>query len=223
MNQEALIDAELVRKFNAGNESAFLEIMSRHKARVYAAALALLRNHADAEEITQDTFIRAHRGLAKFRGDASVATWLHRIATNLARNRYWHFFRRRRHATLSLDVPVGADSKATFSDLISTGEADPAQEASRDEFVEAVEDCMGRLEPSQRQILAMRSMLDQSYEEIAAVLGINVGTVKSRIARARERLRGQLSEVCPDFAEDTDPANWFEPARGSGHVAVAAC
>src|SRR5471032_3103715 len=100
MNTEATLDSQLVSRFNAGEESAFVEIMNRHKARIFAAAMALLRNHADAEEITQDTFVRAHRGFSKFRGDSSVATWLHRIAVNLARNRYWYFFRRRRHATL---------------------------------------------------------------------------------------------------------------------------
>jgi len=73
MNPEALIDAELVRKFNGGDASAFCEIMNRHKARIFSAAMALLRNHADAEEITQDTFVRAHRGLATFRGESSLS------------------------------------------------------------------------------------------------------------------------------------------------------
>jgi RNA polymerase sigma-70 factor (ECF subfamily) len=81
---------------------------------------------------------------------------------------------------------------------------------------------MEKLEPSHRRILTMRSVLDQSYEEIAAALGINVGTVKSRIARARERLRNRLAEECPEFARDSDPSGWFEPARGEGQVAAAA-
>src|SRR5438105_3726280 len=104
--QEAEHDAELVRRFNAGDEDAFVEIMTRYREKIFSVALALLRNRADAEEIAQDTFIRAHRGLARFRGDSSLATWLHRIAVNLARNRYWYFFRRRRHATLSLDCAL---------------------------------------------------------------------------------------------------------------------
>src|SRR5512132_1613034 len=105
-HQEAAHDAELVRRFNAGDEAAFVEIMTRYREKIFSVALALLRNRADAEEIAQDTFIRAHRGLARFRGDSSLATWLHRIAVNLARNRYWYFFRRRRHATLSLDCAL---------------------------------------------------------------------------------------------------------------------
>src|SRR5579883_1178027 len=97
----AIEDTELVRRFVGGDETAFVEIMRRYQAKIFAVAHSLLHNHADAEEITQDTFIRAHRNLPRFRGDSSLATWLHRIAVNLARNRYWYFFRRKRHATLS--------------------------------------------------------------------------------------------------------------------------
>jgi len=222
MNADALYDADLVRRFNGGDESAFGELMNRHKTRIFAAAMALLRNHADAEEITQDTFIRAHRGFSRFRGDSSVATWLHRIAVNLARNRYWYFFRRRRHATLSLDAALGQEGDMTFSDLLSAADPDPSQESSRNEFVDAVEACMERLEPSHREILSMRSVLDQSYEEIAAQLRINVGTVKSRIARARERLRKKLEEECPEFSRESEPSRWFEPARGGGQAAAGA-
>jgi len=112
--QEAAHDAALVRRFHTGDEAAFVEIVGRHRERVFAIALALLRNRADAEEIAQDTFIRAHRGLARFRGDSSLATWLHRIAVNLARNRYWYFFRRRRQDSLSLDCALSEDNSGTF-------------------------------------------------------------------------------------------------------------
>src|ERR1700679_2413286 len=152
MNTEAVYDADLVRRFNGGDETAFGEIMNRHKTRIFAAAMALLRNHADAEKITQDTFVRAHRGLSQFRGDSSVATWLHRIAVNLARNRYWYFFRRRRHATMSLEASLGTEGDSRFSDLLSTSEPDPSQESSRNEFLNTVEICMEKLEPAYRRI-----------------------------------------------------------------------
>src|ERR1700722_4614141 len=200
MNAEAIYDAGLVRKFNGGDESAFGELMNRHKTRIFAAAMGLLHNHADAEEITQDTFVRAHRGFARFRGDSSVATWLHRIAVNLARNRYWYFFRRRRHATLSLDASLGEEGDSTFADLVSADAPDPSQESSRNEFEELVSRCMGMLEARHREILTLRNGLNRSYEEIATALGINVGTVKSRIARARESLRSRIAETCPEFA-----------------------
>ncbi len=223
MTPEALYDAELVRRFHGGDDSAFSEIMSRHQSRIFSAAMALLRNHADAEEVTQDTFVRAHRGLANFRGEASLATWLHRIAVNLARNRYWYFFRRRRHATLSLDAELPGETGSTFSELLSTEGNDPARLSSRAEFSAAIEACLERMEPSHRKILQMRTLLDQSYEEIAGALGINVGTVKSRIARARERLRRMLAEDCPDFSRESDPADWFESARGEGQLQAVPC
>ncbi|HZP61121.1 MAG TPA: sigma factor, partial [Opitutaceae bacterium] len=78
--QEAAYDAGLVKRFNEGDESAFVEMMQRYRGKIYGLTLSMLRNAADAEEITQDTFIRAHRGLANFRGDSSLSTWLYRIA-----------------------------------------------------------------------------------------------------------------------------------------------
>jgi RNA polymerase sigma-70 factor (ECF subfamily) len=180
-----------------------------------------LHNHADAEEITQDTFLRAHRNLPRFRGESSLATWLHRIAVNLARNRYWYFFRRRRHATLSLDCPIGEDGDSTLAELFAVDAPNPAQEASREEFSALVADCMAKLDAPHREILALRNLQNQSYEEIAQKLGINPGTVKSRIARARERLRARLAEACPEFAPDAAPAEWFEPTRSGGRLTPA--
>lgn len=219
--KEAHYDAALVRRFNGGDESAFVEIVSRHRERMFSVAFAMLKNHADAEEIAQDAFIRAHRGLAKFRGDASLATWLHRIALNLARNRYWYFFRRGRHSSLPLDSAISASNAATFADLIATDSAGPVRVAVANEFSDLVTGCMARLGAGQSRILTMRNEQNRSYGEIARELGINVGTVKSRIARARERLRVLLVESCPEFASDAQPLAWFEFARSAGGVAVA--
>jgi RNA polymerase sigma-70 factor, ECF subfamily len=218
---EAALDAELVRRFNSGDDSAFIEIMERYQRKIFTIVLGLLRNRADAEEITQDTFIRAHRGLGRFRGDSSLATWLHRIAVNLARNRYWYFFRRRRHATLSLDCPLGEDTNATFTELVASEAPDPSREAATGEFSALIASCMEKLDARHREILTLRNSLNHSYDEIAQTLGINVGTVKSRIARARENLRTLLAEMCPEFAPESAPSDWFEPNRASGRLAAA--
>jgi len=218
--QEALYDAGLVRRFNGGDEDAFVEIMTRYRERMFSVAFAMLKNHADAEEIAQDTFLRAHRGLAKFRGEASLATWLHRIALNLARNRYWYFFRRRRHATQSLDCTFNDDSTATFSDLVATDAANPVREAVTGEFSDLVSACMEQLAERPRAILTLRNSQNRSYGEIARELGINVGTVKSRIARARESLRVLLTQACPEFGPDAQPVAWFDPVRPTGGIEV---
>ena len=219
---ETSLDDTLVTRFTQGDEHAFVEIMERYRSKIFTITLGLLRNHADAEEITQDTFIRAHRGLANFRGDSSLATWLYRIAVNLARNRYWYFFRRRRQDSLSLDCALSDDSEATFSDLVADRAQDPSQETAASEFTGLVERCMAQLDARHREILTLRNVLNRSYEEIADTLGINVGTVKSRIARARENLRTLIAQACPEFSPDAAPSEWFIPSHATyGQPAIA--
>jgi RNA polymerase sigma-70 factor (ECF subfamily) len=216
--QEVALDQALVLRFKSGDQSAFEEMVSRYWDRIYAMVHQLLRNPQDAEEVTQDAFIRAHRGLVNFRGDSAFSTWLYQIATNLARNRYWYFFRRARHRTFSLDSPLTPDENGTFSDLVASDDADPARQASVEEFVVIVSSCMQQLEPDQREILTLRNLLHRSYDEIASTLGINLGTVKSRIARARGSLRGLLAGSCPEFSAATNASDWFEPVRGAGRM-----
>src|SRR5580698_8448491 len=141
---EAALDAELVRRTNEGDEGAFEEIMARHRDRVFALALRHLHNHADAEEISQDTFIRAHRGLARFRGDSSLATWLHRVAFNLSRNRCKYYSCRRRGSMLSLDRAFSEGNTATLADMIASDAPDPARQATAGEFSDLVAGCMKR-------------------------------------------------------------------------------
>jgi len=212
---------ELVRRFNGGDETAFLEMMRRYQGKIFNLSLRILKNRADAEEITQDTFIRAHRGLTKFRGDSSLITWLHRIAMNLARNRYWYYFRRKRGVTLSLDYTFGEKAEVKFSDLLASESPDPGRESVTSEFIALVARCMKKLDPVHRQPLAMRYTLNSSYEEIAEALGLNVGTVKSRISRARENLRELLAEACPEFDSTSPPSSWLELAAPCGSIALA--
>jgi RNA polymerase sigma-70 factor (ECF subfamily) len=218
--QEAVHDAELVRRFNAGDNAAFVEIVTRYREKMLSLAHSLVRNHADADDIAQETFIRAHRGLARFRGDSSLATWLHRIAFNLARNQYWHFFRRHRHATLSLDCAFSGDNQATFSELIASDEPSPAREEANREFLAQVAVCMEKISTDQREILTLRNGLNLPYGDIAQTLGIGIGTVKSRIARARESLRAFLAEAYPECGPDASPSEWFDPARPASRLAA---
>jgi RNA polymerase sigma-70 factor (ECF subfamily) len=219
-SEEAAHDALLVQRFNAGDDRAFVEIMERYREKMFAIAFAHLRNRTDAEEIAQDTFVRAHRALGRFRGDASLATWLHRITVNLARNRYGYFFRRRRHRTLSLDCPFGAENDGTFAELIAADTPSPAQEIVRAEFLDLVAFYTERLDASHREILTLRNVLNRSDSEIAVALNLNVGTVKSRIARARRHLRAQIIAVCPEFSAESENSDWFEPARAPGRSAL---
>ena len=154
----------------------------------------LLRNTQDAEEVTQDAFIRAHRGLENFRGDSAFSTWLYQIATNLARNRYWYWWRRKRDRSISFDQPLTADSDTTLAEVFPSEVETPQDATITQEFVDRVAECMGMLAGKHREILTLRNIQNLSYEEIASILEISVGTVKSRIARARESLREKMGD-----------------------------
>jgi RNA polymerase sigma-70 factor, ECF subfamily len=190
--QEVALDNLLVERFKSGDAAAFDQLVTRYWDRIYAMVHQLLRNAEDAEEVTQDAFIRAHRGLGNFRGDSAFSTWLYQIATNLARNRYWYWWRRKRDKSVSLDAPVGPDNDTTIADLIPAEQETPEDATVTREFVSRVAECMEELNEKHREILILRNVQNLSYEEIAEILGISVGTVKSRIARARESLREKL-------------------------------
>lgn len=210
---EALYDAGLVQRFKDGDEAAFTEIVQRHYGRIRVLAQQTLHNAGDAEEIAQDTFIRAHRALHNFRGECTLASWLYRIGLNLARNRYWFHFRRHRQDTLSLERPVTEGGTLSLASVLSEGTAAPRMTSIANEFVSLIAQCMERLDVSHREILVMRTQLSLSYEEIATNLGINVGTVKSRVARARERLRDHLRQLAPEFGRESTTADFFETDR----------
>ncbi len=191
---EVALDRLLVDRFKQGDQSAFDEMVSRYWDRIYAMVHQLLRNQQDAEEVTQDAFIRAHRGLVNFRGESAFSTWLYQIATNLARNRYWYWWRRKRDRTISFDQPVGEGSTTPLSEIFAAELETPEDATVTQELIDRIASGMEKLNAKHREILILRNVKNLSYEEIAVVLGISVGTVKSRIARARESLRATLGE-----------------------------
>jgi RNA polymerase sigma-70 factor (ECF subfamily) len=189
-----LTEETALERARTGDPAAFNELVALYQSRIFAKVLCILRNRQDAEEITQDTFIRAQRGLSAFRGTASFSTWLYQIATNLARNRYWYWWRRRRDASLSLDCPIGEDGDMTLVDVLPDEELTPVELTINNEFVNRVSECMDGLKEAHREILVMRNIKNMAYEDIAEELGLSIGTVKSRIARAREALRELMGE-----------------------------
>ena len=192
--QEVAFDQVLVARFKQGDQAAFDEMVSRYWDRIYSMVHQLLRNQQDAEEVTQDAFIRAHRGLVNFRGDSAFSTWLYQIATNLARTRYWYWWRRKRDRSISFDAPVSQDNETTLAEIIPAEVESPESEATTQELLDNIAAGMEKLGAKHREILVLRNVKNLSYEEIATILGISVGTVKSRIARARESLRAKLGE-----------------------------
>ena len=190
-------DDLLIERIKAGDMAAYNDIVARYYDRIFARVSQLLKNKQDAEEVTQDAFIRAHRGLENFRGDASFSTWLYQIATNLAHNRYWYWFRRKRDQSISLDHPLSDDGSLTLENVMPCAGESPAEAAVTQEFVDRVSECMRGLNEKHKEVLILRNVKNLSYDEIAQQLEISVGTVKSRIARARDSLRDLMGG---DFA-----------------------
>jgi RNA polymerase sigma-70 factor (ECF subfamily) len=187
-------DSLTLDRARKGDLDAYNQLVIKYQERIFAKVFSMLRNSQDAEEITQDTFIRAHRALASFRGNASFSTWIYQIGTNLARNRYWYWRRRKRDESMSLDADIGDEAGATLHDILSDGTQGPGHEAQHNEFIKKVADCMEQLKPEHALILTMRNVQNMSYEDIADELGLSIGTVKSRINRAREALRELMGD-----------------------------
>jgi RNA polymerase sigma-70 factor (ECF subfamily) len=196
-SEAATHDDLLIERIKNGDHAAYDDMVARYWDRIFARVHHLLKNQQDAEEVTQDAFIRAHRGLANFRGDASFSTWLYQIATNLAHNRYWYWFRRKRDYSISLDQPLSVDGDLTLENVMPSEGETPSEAAVTQEFVDRVSNCMHGLGDKHREVLILRNVKNLSYEEISQTLDISVGTVKSRIARARESLRDLMGS---DFA-----------------------
>jgi RNA polymerase sigma-70 factor (ECF subfamily) len=188
-------DAELVARSKAGDAPAFGELVRRYQKPVFRIVLRMVKSPDDADDLTQDTFVRAHRGLRTFKEEFDFHPWLYRIAVNQAIN---FLNKRKRQAAADLDeVPEG--------DIKSGPEPEsPLMAASRVELLHRLEAALERLPEEQRTVFLLRVQEGLSYEEIAKTMGTPKGTVMSRLARARMALRRFL-DVAPGMEEYDTP------------------
>ena len=185
---------KMLDRLKNGDDCAFGELVNTHWDKIYNRANSLLSNHQDAEEVAQDTFLRARKSIVNFRGECSLSTWLYHIATNLARNKHWYWWRRKRGESVSLDSQVGDDENTRLCDVIAGDDDTPAEETESNEFAHTLPEAIVSLPAKYGDVIKLRVARDLSYEEISAELGISVGTVKSRLSRAREYLRMELEK-----------------------------
>ena len=183
-------ETRLVREIRGGDGDAFETLVREHQTRVYNLALRMTGNPDDALDISQETFLKAWRTLGRFRGECSLGSWLYRIASNLSidllrKNRRQHLDK-----AVSLEEPGEDGRPLELPDV--TG--DPQALLERAEGRQAVWECLNRLPEEQKLILILRDVNGLSYEEIGETLDLELGTVKSRIFRARSRLANLLAE-----------------------------
>jgi RNA polymerase sigma-70 factor (ECF subfamily) len=182
-------DASLAERCRAGDETAYAELVAGHQRMVVQLAANLLGDRDEALDLSQEVFLRVFRMIHQFRGQSSLRTWIYRIAVNQARNRHRFWRRRRRGDQVSLDAHVAA-----HGDQLSGAEPWPDRVLARKELAVRLQSALEHLPFDQRTAIVLREVDGLSYGEIAYSLGVAIGTVKSRLTRARQLLRLALNE-----------------------------
>ena len=177
-------DAGLVSQAKSGDFRAFEELVRRYRNDVYALAYHFVRNREEAWDVSQEVFIKAHRSLGRFRGDSSFKTWVLRITANQCKD----FLKKRRLDTVSYNDALEAEHAA--SPILG-----PAHEVEAKELGEAITTALGQLPFKHRTAFVLREFEGLTYEEMARVMGCNLGTVMSRLHHARKKLQHSLQRM----------------------------
>lgn len=188
--EAALEDERLIAGLQCGDERAYELLIRRFEAPVYNLAWRLLNDPSDAGDVVQEVFLKVFRNIESFRRDSSLRTWVYRIAVNESHNRRRWLFRHRRGET-GLEESF-EDSEGREKPLMDAGET-PYDFTMNREAQSLLEEGLAALNPVFRTTLVLREMEEMSYDEIAAILEVSLGTVKSRIMRGREALRHYLA------------------------------
>lgn len=187
-------DQRLIESLRAGAESAYEELLARFQQPVYALCVRLLDDEGDASDVVQEVFLKVFRNIARFRGQSSLKTWIYRITVNEAHNaRRWFFRHRRREVELDTDPGEARN----WQESIPDDRRSPFDEVFDHEQASLIQTALEQINPAFRAAVVLRDITGLSYEEIAEILGVSLGTVKSRILRGREALREELKEGNP--------------------------
>ena len=178
----------LIKKSQENDAAAFEQLVNMYQNRVYALSYQLAGNHADAQDLAQEVFLRAYLGIKSFRNESDFGTWLHRIAVNL-----WLNMKRRRGAlqVVSLDEPVPTPEGEVYREVAAAG-GNPEEIVAGGELDGFVRAALDELSAEHKAVLVLRDLEGYSYEEMAAILNCSLGTVKSRLNRARQQLRQKV-------------------------------
>ncbi len=203
-------EAALVEALQAGSDDAFSQLIAQYSAPLYSLIARSLPNPGDAADITQDVFIKVFRSIRNFHGDCSLRTWMYRIALHESSNsKRWWSRHKRQEVTIDGDTADEADDGwfPLRESLADTRES-PFEAARRAELRTVVEGALHEVPESFRTVVILREIEGMAYDEIAVILQINMGTVKSRLLRGRAALRKLLSQRLPEWG------------AAAGHVSV---
>jgi RNA polymerase sigma-70 factor (ECF subfamily) len=184
-------DHRLIAECLKGRTAAFGELMRRHQDRLYNTVFRMLHSAEDAQDVVQEAFLHAYQSLDSFKGDAQFFTWLCRIAMNTAIS-----LRRKRRAVVPIEAGPNGESGIDPPD--ESDEADPSHGMAQAEQGRRIHQALGRLSGEHRSVLVMKDMEGLKYEQMADLLGVPIGTIRSRLHRARLELRAILEESDPE-------------------------
>jgi RNA polymerase sigma-70 factor (ECF subfamily) len=182
MHAEGIGDAECVRRVQQGDTDSFEILVRRHQRAIFNLVYRLLGDYDEAAEVAQEVFLSAYKSIGQFRGEANFSTWLYRIGLNHASTR-----RKNMNNTQQRHVPLDG------AEVIDDGAVDPAKSFEHKEIQQRVQQALNRLDPDDARIILLRDLQDVPYEDVAEMLDIPVGTVKSRLHRARQALKANLA------------------------------
>jgi RNA polymerase sigma-70 factor (ECF subfamily) len=183
----------LVDRCRRGDRESFAQLMRLHEKQIYNFTYRMLGNEGEAEDLTQDIFIAAFRGIRSFRGEAKFSTWLYRIALNQARNRIKYLSRRKFFARQARRADYGAKMVSESPEGLADSAPTPEQWTIMKDLAAQVQECLNQIPHQARQILILRDVQGFSYDELSEMLSLKPGTVKSRLHRARAALRECLA------------------------------
>jgi RNA polymerase sigma-70 factor (ECF subfamily) len=182
MHAEGIGDAECVRRVQQGDTDSFEILVRRHQRTIFNLVYRLLGDYDEAAEVAQEVFLSAYKSIGQFRGDANFSTWLYRIGLNHASTR-----RKSLNNTQQHHVPLDG------TEVIADGAVDPEKSFEHKEIQQRVQQALNSLDPDDARIILLRDLQDVPYEDVAELLDIPVGTVKSRLHRARQALKANLA------------------------------
>ena len=185
-----LSDIQIIKKVIDGDKNAFNDIMDRHEKSILNFAYRMLSNRTEAEDVTQEVFLRAYKNLETFEARAKFSTWLFKIARNLCLNKLRHTFR---FPTFSIDKPVRGSEYDFQRQIEDKKQVSPISNIFSKEIQNAVKAALGSLPKNQKMAVILRRYEDMSYEEISVIMGCSVSAVKSLLNRAKQKLKNKLS------------------------------
>lgn len=186
-------DSSLISEFLTGDEGSFNKLVLIYKNRVFNLCVRFLGNQEEAEDVAQEVFVTLYRSLNTFRGDSSFSTWLYRITVNHCKNRLKYLGRRQYFQSSSLEKPIDTEEGQVYPSITDSGPT-PEEEFSRREVQYLVQSKINELDSEHRAVILLRDVEGLSYQEIAEILDLKEGTVKSRIHRARIELKEKLGK-----------------------------